>query len=120
MHIQFKGTNYDLKEEMQELAERKLSALKKYLGKTDQPVLVYVDLGKNTEAHQSGTIWYADGMFDLEGKRYYAKAEAETLRTAIDKMSGELKRELSVMKKKQETRARKEGGRFKNLFRFGR
>lgn len=120
MQIQFKGTNYELAADMTDLATRKVEALQKYLGKEEKPVLAYVDLGKQTAAHNSESLWYADCNLDVEGKRYYAKAEADTLRTAVDRMVGELSRELRAGSKKDKMMARKAGSRFKEFFRFGR
>ncbi|MDB5195338.1 MAG: hypothetical protein JWO84_522 [Parcubacteria group bacterium] len=117
MQIQFKGTNYELTSDMTDLATRKVEGLQKYVGKTGSEPLAYVDLGKHTEAHHTGAIWYADCNLDVEGKRYYAKAEAETLRSAIDKMVAELAKELHSAKKKHETMIRKGGGRVKAFFR---
>ncbi len=116
MQIQFKGTNYQLTSEMTELATRKIQGLQKYIGKAGGEPLAYADLGKHTEAHQSGAIWYADCSIDLEGKRYYAKAQAETLRSAIDQMVGELAKELRSAKKKREVMVRRGGGRVKAFF----
>jgi ribosomal subunit interface protein len=116
MNIQFKGTNYELTNDMTDLATRKLTGLSKYLGKPEKPAQAYVDLGKHTEAHQSGAVWYADCNLDVDGARYYAKAEAETLRSAVDKMTTELAKELRSAKKKREAMVRKGGGRVKAFF----
>lgn len=120
MQIQFKGTHYELKSDMTDLATRKIQALRKYLGKSERPVLAYVDLGRQAGAQNSGSVWYADCNLDVEGKRYYAKAEANTLRTAVDKMVGELGRELRAVSRREKTEARKGGARLKEFFRFGR
>jgi ribosomal subunit interface protein len=119
MQIQFKGTNYELTDEITELAARKLESLGKYTGTTGSEPMAYVDLGKFTEAHQNGDIWYGDCSLDVEGKRYYAKATADSLRTAIDRMVGELGRELRRAHKKQHSLLRRGGARVKEFFRFG-
>jgi ribosomal subunit interface protein len=119
MHIQFKGTNYELSDEITDIASKKLQALTKYLGKTGSEPMAYVDLGKRTEAQANGDIWYGDCNLDVEGKRYYAKATAETLRTAIDRMVGELAKELRRDHKKQHSLLKRGGFRVKEFFRFG-
>lgn len=117
MQIQFKGTNYQLTTDMTDLATRKIQALQKYVGKVGAEPLAYADLGKHTEAHNHGDIWYADCSIVADGRRFYAKAQAETLRSAIDKMVGELAKELRSAKKKREVMVRKGGGRVKAFFR---
>lgn len=119
MQIQFKGTNYDLADDMTTLTERKLQSLKKFLGKPEKPAQVYVDLGMLAEAHANGDAWYAETNIDIDGTRFNAKAEAKTLRNAVEKMTKELATELRAAKKKRETANRKAGGRFKNVLRFG-
>lgn len=116
MQIQFKGTNYELNEKMTDLATRKLERLKKYLGKREKPALAYVDLGRYPDTRQNGAVWYADTNLDVDGVRYYAKAEADSLRTAVDRMIAELSRELIVAKKKRESMARKGGMQVKRFF----
>ncbi len=120
MHIQFKGTNYDLADDMTGLTERKLHTLKKFLGKPEKPAQAYVDLGMLAEAHENGDAWYAETNMEVDGARFHATAEAKTLRNAIEKMTKELGTELRSAKKKRETAQRKAGGRFKEFLRFGR
>ncbi len=119
MQIQFKGTNYELTEEMTDLATRKVEGLQKYIGKDAGESLAYVDLGKFTEAHQTGDIWYSDCALDVEGKRYYAKATADSIRTAIDRMVADLAKELRRDHKKQHSLIKRGGARVKEFFRFG-
>lgn len=119
MQIQFKGTNYTLDPFLTSLAERKIEGLGKYTAKAGSEPIAYVDLGKFTEAHQNGAVWYADCNFDVEGKRYYAKASAETLRSAIDKMVAELAKELRRDHKKKHSLLKRSGSRVKEFFRFG-
>lgn len=121
MQINFKGTNYDLTPEISAHATKKLEGLKKYLKQAEETTYVYVDLGKETEAHQSGRIWYADINVDWDGKRFYAKALEETLENAIDRAVNELKSELATAREKRQSLIRKGGLMFKNLMQgFGR
>lgn len=117
MQINFKGTNYELDAEVSERTQRKIEGLKKFLGKGAENARAYVDLGKETEAHQNGKIWRADINFDVDGTRFYAKAVDETLENAIDVAVRELASELRTARKKQITLFRKGGGAFKQLSR---
>lgn len=119
MQIQIKGTNYELAADMADLVTRKIEGLEKYTGKAGSEPAAYVDMGKLTEAHQNGNIWYADCNLDVEGKRYYAKAEAETLRAALDRMAAELAKEVRRDHKKRHSLMKRGGARIKELFRFG-
>ena len=117
MQIHFKGTNYELAPEISALASRKLEGLQKYLGKNDGHVRAYVDMGKETEAHQTGMIWYVDINLDADGQRFYAKAVDESIETALDTVVRELASELHTARKKEISLGRKGGGIFKSLMR---
>lgn len=116
MQIQFKGTNYELTDEETELTSKKVESLKKYLGKTDGEGRAYITLGKQTEAHQQGDIWFAEGKIDMEGTHYFAKATSNTLRSSVDKMIGELSREMSHSRDKKRSLFRRGSAKMKRLF----
>lgn len=119
MHIQYKGTNYELTEEETVLTTKKIDSLKKYLGKEEKEVHAYITLGKHTEAHHRGDIWFAEGKIDAEGTQYFAKAESDTLRSATDKMIGELSREMRGSREKKRSLLRRGGAKIKRLFSRG-
>ena len=120
MQIHFKGTNYEITEEASTHARKKLQSIRKLLGKGKHAAYAYVDLGKETEAHANGRIWYADINLDSNGNRFYAKATEETLENAIDRAVNELKSELLTARKREQSLMRKGGGMLKSLMRgFG-
>jgi len=117
MQIHFKGTNYELPVNITTLARKKVEALKKYIGDRQEIARAYVDLGKETEAHQNGAIWRADINFDVDGNRFYAKAIEDSIEKAIDKSVIELARELQTARKRQQSLVKKGGGVLKSLMR---
>ncbi len=119
MQINFKGTNYELPVEISDLARRKVEGLTKYLGKGKENARAYVDLGKETEAHQNGNIWRADINFDVDGNRFYAKAIEDSIEKAIDRAVSELASELQTARKRQQSLVKKGGGVIKDLMRRG-
>ena len=125
MEIHFKSAHTkDVEEEVTPgviaQAQRKIIALKKYLGKTDTIAQVYVELGKATEAHQTGNVWHAQINLDSKGKRYHATATAEHIKVAIDIAVKEIEVELRKVKQKNENMLRKGGSVVKSFMRgFG-
>lgn len=117
MEIRFKGINYDLPAPVTERAQKKIQALKKYLGKDADNAHAYVELGKISEAHQTGPIWQA--MINFSTPRAFFRAEAveETIENAIDEATNELGKEMRRSKKRNETLVRKGGAFFKSLTR---
>lgn len=120
MEIQFKGTNYDLPANVSRFAQKRIAALKKYIGKLDETAKAYVELGKETEAHASGRIWRAEINFDLDGARFRAVALEESIEVAISKAVGELGAELRNANKRKQDLARRGGATIKSFLRgFG-
>lgn len=119
MQIHFKGTNYDLPATISALAKRKVDGLAKHLGKGREHARAYVDLGRETGAHQNGKIWHADINFDIDGNRFYAKAVEESIEKAIDRSVSELARELQTARKREQSLAKKGGSIIKSLMRNG-
>ena len=119
MQIHFKGTNYDLPGNISALAKKRVEGLTKYLGKGKENARAYVDLGKETGAHQNGNIWRADINFDVDGNRFYAKAIEDSIEKAIDRSVNELASELRTAFKRQQSLVKKGGSIIKSLMRGG-
>lgn len=117
MQIHFKGSNYELSNQITKLARRKVEGLKKFCGKDASLARAYVDLGKESEAHANGRIWRADINFDVDGNRFYAKAVEESMEKAIDKAVSELASELKTARKREQSLVKKGGGMIKSLMR---
>ncbi len=117
MEIHFKGTNYDLPPNVSEFARGKIGGLKKHIKRGDEEARVYVELGKETEAHQSGRIWRAEINFDIKGERYRAVALEESIEVAIDRAVNELGSELSRARERKQALARKGGATIKSMLR---
>ncbi len=117
MQIRFKGTNYEMPRRVTALAQRKVEGLRKFLGNEGEFALAYVDLGKESDAHQNGKFWRADINLDANGSRFYAKAVEESIEKAIDKAVAELGSEIKTARKRQQSLVRKGGGVIKSLMR---
>lgn len=121
MEIYFKTSR---KTEVQEvtpkvtaIATRKLNALKKYLEHRKSVAKVYVELGKDSEAHQQGSIWRAQINLDCDGKRFHADSTKEQLEIALTSAINELEQELRKSKQYHHTMLLKGGGILKNIAR---
>lgn len=119
MEITFKGAQYDLPERVTARATTKLLSVKKVLGKKRGLAHAYVELGK-TAPHQSGDVWCASVRLEVDGKLFVAKAVADTIETAIDRMVDEVTMEIKKYKQRDKSLVIKGGQAFKNLIRgFG-
>lgn len=117
MEIRYKGLQYDLPHAVTDKAQKKLLALKKYLGRDADNARAFVELGRETTAHQTGRIWVARINFSTRGTLYRAEAIEESIENAIDEAANELGKELRRAKRKRVNLFKEGGVMFKSLVR---
>ena len=122
MEITFKSahtieSDHGSLEALQDLAEKKLTPLSKYLGKYDDDTKVYVELGKVSAAHQNGPIWQTQINLDCDGKRFHAQAIEQTIEVSLDKAVRELESELRKAKERNKSMQKKGGNAVKEIVR---
>lgn len=121
MQIKIKTTNIEMTDAISSYVEEKLQSLEKFaIPHDEENPLLYVDIGKTTNHHQSGDIFRAEVTMNVRGKQFRAVSKKEDLYAAIDDMRAELMRELTSYKTKERSLARRGAGMIKNLLRFGR
>ena len=121
MQIKIKTTNIEMTDAISSYVEAKLQSLEKFaIPHDEENPLLYVDIGKTTNHHQSGDIFRAEVTMNVRGKQFRAVSKKEDLYAAIDDMRAELMRELTSHKTKERSLARRGAGMIKNLLRFGR
>ena len=117
MEIHFKGASTGFPRGVTQFAEKRIGSLKKYVKRREEVAQVYVDLGKESEAHQTGRIWRAEINFDFDGARFRAVAVEERIEAAITKAVDELRGALKSAQKRKRDLTRRGGLTFKSLFR---
>lgn len=106
--INFKATNTEVDEKLQELVEQKFTTLKKHIG-DESDVKCDVEFEKETAQH-SGKIFRVEANLWLAGTLYRAEASEESFEMAIDEVQAELDKELRRSNDKHATLV-KQGGR---------
>ncbi|KND47460.1 MAG: hypothetical protein AB199_03455 [Parcubacteria bacterium C7867-004] len=117
MEILLKGTNYEMPIDVSAFARKKLETLRKYIKRNAESARAYVELGKETAAHQSGRIWRTEINFDIDGQRFVAKAVEESIENSIDQAVGELAGELRKANERSLVLKRKGGATIKSFLR---
>lgn len=114
--INFKATNTDLEEHLQDLAEAKLATLDKYIG-NETDVQCEVEFSKESNQH-NGKIYRVEVNLWLKGVMYRATATEDLFEKSIDKVRNELDQELRRAGKKKENLYRKGKRAIKNMLRM--
>jgi putative sigma-54 modulation protein len=112
------GKNIELTGAIEGYVKKRVGPLKK-LVKRMQPANVSVEVGKPSDHHHKGSVFYAEFSADVNGEKFYASEKAESLYAAIDNVSASMKRQIIDWKKKHKSKTKREGPSWKSLMRFG-
>lgn len=82
--------DFDLTDAIKGYAQDKVSALVKYLNEDDATVAYNLRLGKTSNHHNAGKIYFAELSIAVPHKHYDAKIEADDIYAAIDILKDEM------------------------------
>jgi putative sigma-54 modulation protein len=98
MNIIMQGTGLDLTEAMKTYIEEKISTVEKYF---DNITHIAVDVGRRTEHHHKGNIFYAEVNMQIPHHDLVrVERDAGDVYSAIDMVRDQLKIELEKIKEK--------------------
>jgi ribosomal subunit interface protein len=98
-NILYKASGIELTDSIKEYVEKKLSIFfKKYTIVDDQ---IEIEVGKTTNHHKNGEIFFAEANFKTSDKNIFARSEREDLYEAIDELQKEVGRQLDSVKGKK-------------------
>ena len=117
MRINIKATSLELTTAISNYAEKKVSALEKFINKNDESAVANVEVGKSTKHHHSGDIFRAEINLHIAGKDLRAVAEKDNLYSAIDEVKDEMVREITSHKARLRTLLRRGGAKIKDFIR---
>jgi ribosomal subunit interface protein len=104
--------DFELTDAIKTYLADKMMSLEKYLTNPDE-VTFNARLGKVSNHHNHGKIFYAEVSIHTPEKNFGAREEAEELYEAIDVLKDELARAITHYKSKSRDLDRKEAQKFK-------
>ncbi|MEK7094842.1 MAG: ribosome-associated translation inhibitor RaiA [Patescibacteria group bacterium] len=113
------GVNIELTESISEYIGEKVTRLAKIV-KRLQPAGISIEVGKPSEHHQKGDVFYAEFNATVLGQTFRATASEEDLYAAIDKVQEEIKRQIIDWRKREHSVGKRAARSFKKWMRFGR
>jgi len=119
MNINIKTTSLALTPEIKKYLEAKMQILEKFLKRLDEKgaVEMQIELARSTQHHQKGDIYYAEVNLGLPKEILRAEAESIDIRSAIDEVQEELKRQIEKYYDIKETRFRRGMRKIKEMLR---
>jgi len=116
--INYKKTNTEIDDTLEQVLEEKLQTLEKFIG-NETDVKCEVEFEKTTPS-LNGPVHRVEINFWLRGQLYRAEATEENFREAIDRVHDEIEKEIRRAHKKRESRIKWGHRRLKEMLRFGR
>lgn len=106
MNIDITTKNIDLDEPLRVFVNEKIGGLEKYIGSGNGAVEVRVEIGKSTEHHRNGLVFYAEANMKIGGRLLRGQAYHNDLRAAIVDVKEALKIEINKFKEKRKDLSR--------------
>ncbi|KKW11708.1 MAG: hypothetical protein UY50_C0008G0034 [Parcubacteria group bacterium GW2011_GWA2_49_9] len=119
MRLNLKATNVTLSAEIKEYLEKRLRSLDKLISLEDPAVMLDVELGRSSNRHQNGDIFFAEITIHRGKETFRSVSERPDLQSAIDDMREEIAGELSARKGKIRVLSRRSGQVAKMLLKGG-
>ena len=105
--------DFDLTEAIQTYAEEKMAYLYKYLNQDEEHVSFNFRLGKTSNSHGHGKIFFAEVSIHTPDKNYGGRIEADDVYAAIDLLKDELAGNITHYRDKTRTLEKKAAQKFK-------
>ena len=106
--------DFDLTDSIKQYSEDKMNSLHKYLNQDEDLVKFNFRLGKTSNSHNNGKIYYAEVSIHTPEKNYGGKIEAESIYVAIDLLKDELANNITHYREKTRTLSRRDAQKFKD------
>ena len=106
MQINLQGKNMELTEAIKDYVLKRVTNLEKLLSGipvSHGDVKVHFEVSKSTNHHKSGEIFHADCLIKIDGKEFYASADAADLYAAIDEIKETLFNDIQKNKDRRQT-----------------
>lgn len=102
MKIEIKYTQFQPADNIEEYAMKRLGSLARFLKSFEKntEIIMFVEIARSTKHHRKGDVFYAEAMFQADGKTMRAEATASDMRLALDEVKEKLKKEIRRYKDK--------------------
>lgn len=85
MNTNIKATNMELTPEIRDYLGKKLASLEKFVTPDDTGAMANVEIGRDTNKHQNGNIFFTEINFNIRHIDFRVKAYGDSLMASMDK-----------------------------------
>ena len=103
MKIEIKYTQFQPADDIEEYALKRLGSLERFLKSFEKnsEITMFTEIARSTKHHRKGDVFYAEAMFQTNGKLIRAEATGPDIRLALDEVKEKLKKEIRRYKDKR-------------------
>jgi ribosomal subunit interface protein len=117
MNTSIKATNVTLTPAIEDYVRKKVLLLEKLVNKDDTSARISIEIGKATEHHKSGNVFFAELNLHIAGKYFRTRRNAPDMYAAIDIAKDDLMDTLRGYKDKKTTLFRRGSQKIKDMIR---
>jgi len=117
MNVTIKATNTTLTPSIDEYVRKRVGTFDKLIDSEDTSARVAVEVGKDTEHHKSGDIFFAEINLHIAGRDFRTRRDGSDIYSAIDIAKDEIMDAVRGYKGRQATMLRRGGQAIKNMIR---
>lgn len=115
MNKNIKTTGITLSPSIESYLDKKILAVEKLIPNEDTSAQLYIEIGKTTEHHKTGDVFFTELNLHIAGKNLRARQERGELFESIDVAKDDLVNSLKSYKGKQRTILRRSGSVVKEM-----
>lgn len=113
----YTGTGVEITEAIRAYVEKRLASFfQKYTISDNQ---IHIEIGKSTNHHRNGEIFFAEARFKTDGRTIFVRSEKEDVYEAIDHLDQEIYSQLEMTKGKKFALFKKGAQKIKEILKFG-
>ncbi len=113
----YTGTGVEITEAIRAYVEKRLTSFfQKYTISDNQ---IHIEIGKSTNHHRNGEIFFAEARFRIGGRQIFARSEKEDIYPAIDHLEQEVYSQLEMIKGKKFALFKRGAQKIKEILKFG-
>lgn len=84
LNINIKTTGVELTAEISNYLNKKIEPLNKFVKESDNEAHAQIEIGKETNHHKAGKIFFTEINFRINGKDFRARANGDSLMSSMD------------------------------------
>jgi ribosomal subunit interface protein len=115
MNFTLKEKNLKLTPSIYNYLVKKIDGLDKLLKKIGSPLLIEVEIGRESHHHRKGKVYRTEIQIRLPKERVWVEARGEDIFLTINQAKEKMERELKKYKEKQFSEEKRNRRRLKNI-----